>query len=177
MPKLVISIAFLFLVLFRVVINQPRSQGFFTFFTNRRLTFFNSLSRNFDWVLLVTWYNTILKNTSCIFKSPTTLKNIKMEDHELCLIIVIVMRNACNIVRKCVENRLCEIFNGYFEKIEHSVRTRNSNCLRKLHKVKLDVAKNCFYFMGAKFYNSLPISIRKEGKYSKFKLLWKNRCF
>ena len=89
----------------------------------------------------------------------------------------VVMRNACNIVRKCVENRLCEIFNGYFEKIEHSVRTRNSDCLLKLPKVKLDVAKNGFYFMGAKVYNSLPISIRKEGNYSKFKLLLKNHCF
>ena len=77
------------------------------------------------------------------------------------------MKHRKKMCRK-LENRLCEIFNGYFEKFEHSVRIRIIDCLLKLLEVKLDVAKNDFYVMGAKDYNNLPISIRKEGNYSKF---------
>ena len=45
---------------------------------------------------------------------------------------------------------------------EHDVRTRNRNILLHIPKVKLEFAKNGFFFMGARLYNSLPKDIRES---------------
>ena len=65
-------------------------------------------------------------------------------------------KQAVLLVRKCLEKELCSNFDNYFSLNKHRQNTRNNNILVKLPKVKLEFAKNSFYFMGAKLYNSLP---------------------
>jgi len=71
-------------------------------------------------------------------------------------------KQAVLLVRRCLEQNLCSNFNYYFSLGQHRQNTRNNNILVKLPKVKLEFAKNGFYFMGAKLYNSLPSEIRKN---------------
>ena len=63
---------------------------------------------------------------------------------------------------------MCINFNNYFENNVTGINTRNANCLLKLPKVKLDFAKQSFFYSGAKIYNDLPIDIRKEVDFNKF---------
>ena len=42
------------------------------------------------------------------------------------------------------------------------MRTRNRNILLQIPKVKLEFAKNGFFFTGARLYNSLPKDIRES---------------
>ena len=52
------------------------------------------------------------------------------------------------------------------------METRNNNYLLRLPQVKLETAKQGFYYGGAKLYNSLPlIKLRMEPHLSKFKIL------
>ena len=53
-----------------------------------------------------------------------------------------------------------ESFDNYFHMISHSKGTRNNNISIKLPKIKLEVAKQGFYFGGAKLFNGLPLTMR-----------------
>ncbi len=66
------------------------------------------------------------------------------------------------LVRKCLNKKLCTNFHDYFVINEHNARTRNRNILLRIPKVKLEFAKNGFFFMGARLYNSLPRAIRES---------------
>ena len=83
----------------------------------------------------------------------------------------LMKKNCCLIVRKCLENLCCDAFNIYFDINSHSKNTRNNNHMVKLPRVKLEVAKASFYFMGAKLYNELPPDIRKAENFTIFKKL------
>ena len=82
-------------------------------------------------------------------------------------------RDACILVRKILDNDVCENYNEYFKINTHNKRTRNQNNLIKLPRIKLEIARKSFYYLGAKLYNDLPISIRKEEDFRKFKALIK----
>ena len=69
---------------------------------------------------------------------------------------------------------MCTNFDNYFEINTHRVNTRNNKYLLKLPKVKLEFAKQSFYYSGAKIYNDLPIEIRREGDYDVFRKLLKD---
>ena len=56
---------------------------------------------------------------------------------------------------------------------EHKYKTRNNSKSIKLPPVKLELAKQGFYFSGGVLYNSLPIEIRDADGYGKFKELIK----
>ena len=73
--------------------------------------------------------------------------------------------------RKCLDGSLCSNFRNYFEVNGHHIRTRNNGLSLRLPKVKLSVAKQSFYFYGAKLYNSLPLSLRSTVDFKKFKEL------
>lgn len=66
---------------------------------------------------------------------------------------------------------MCKAFNEYFKINIHGKMTRNNNVLVKLPKVKLEFARNSFFYFGAHLYNSLPLEIRKEASF----LLFKNK--
>ena len=57
--------------------------------------------------------------------------------------------------------------------IEHKYETRNNSKSIKLPHVKLELAKQGFYFSGGVLYNSLPIEIRDIDGYEKFQELAK----
>ena len=63
------------------------------------------------------------------------------------------------------------MLNEYFTLSTHAKSTRNNNYLVKLPKVKLEFARNSFFYFGAFLYNSVPIEIRKENSF----LLFKNK--
>ena len=71
-------------------------------------------------------------------------------------------KHAILLVKKCLDKKLCTNFHEYFMVNEHNINTRNNNILLKMPKVKLEFAKNGFYFMGAKLFNSLPKTIREK---------------
>ncbi len=43
--------------------------------------------------------------------------------------------------------------------LSHEKSTRNNNALIEILRVKLEVAKQSFYFAGAKIFNSLPMKV------------------
>ena len=59
-------------------------------------------------------------------------------------------------VEKCLSVGVCSSFRNYFQKLEHKVSTRNNKKVLKIPKVKLEVARSGFFFMGARIFNSLP---------------------
>ena len=71
-------------------------------------------------------------------------------------------KRAILLVRKCLNGNVCTNFQGYFMINEHNVRTRNRNILLHIPKVKLEFAKNGFFSMGARLYNSPPKDIRES---------------
>ena len=76
------------------------------------------------------------------------------------------------LVRKCLQQQTnIVIFNNYFEILSHTMETRNNNYLLRLPQVKLEIAKQGFYYGGAKLYNSLPLKLRMEPHFNKFKTL------
>ena len=62
-----------------------------------------------------------------------------------------------------------DIFDSYFEMIDHSINTRNNKHCIKLPPVKLEVARHDLYFTGVTLYNRLPIDIRKTDSVNIFK--------
>ena len=75
-------------------------------------------------------------------------------------VINVINREACSLVRKCLEKNVCSNYLNYFTINKHSQNTRNSGILLKLPRVKLEIGKSSFMFAGAKLYNDLPIEIR-----------------
>ena len=69
---------------------------------------------------------------------------------------------ACNVVKRCFDGKLCEQFKNYFEINEHRRNTRNSNKFLKLPKIKLEFGRRSFRFQGAKIFNNLPLEKRSN---------------
>ena len=65
------------------------------------------------------------------------------------------------MVRKSIEGIICEKFTDYFEINVHHKSTRNRNLLLKVPKIRLELAKQGFYFQGVKLLNSSQIWIRQ----------------
>lgn len=57
---------------------------------------------------------------------------------------------------------MCENFNEYFKLNARAKSTHNNNCLVKLPPIKLEFARNSFYYFGDYLYNALSLEIRKE---------------
>jgi len=56
----------------------------------------------------------------------------------------------------------------YFEEF-NSKNTRNKNVTLKLPKIKIEFSKKAFIFQGAIIYNRLPIELRQEKHFDKFR--------
>ena len=79
-------------------------------------------------------------------------------------------RECVNMVKKCLNKKFAsDIFDNYFEMIDHSMNTRNNKHCIRLPPVKLEVARRGFYFRGVTLYNSLPTDIRKTASVNIFK--------
>ena len=79
-----------------------------------------------------------------------------------------VCTHACKIVKKVITGDICSNLKGYFEVNNHSKQTRNANFLLKVPRIKLETVRSTFYYMGVKFYNDLPLNLRKVESYKEF---------
>ncbi len=60
-----------------------------------------------------------------------------------------IQRQNCLLVKKCLEKQTNSlIFDNYFKMLGHEKSTRNNNALIEIPRVKLEVAKQSFYFAG-----------------------------
>ena len=84
-------------------------------------------------------------------------------------------RERVLLVKSCLCKESNEEFNNYLKLTEDKDETRNNSKSIKPH-VKLELAKQGFYFSGGVLYTSLPIEIRDTDGYGKFKELV-NACF
>ena len=66
------------------------------------------------------------------------------------------------LVQKCLDGNACNTSNKCFEFNHHNKCTRNNDALLKVPRVKLKMAKTTFFFVGVKYYNFLPLEIRKS---------------
>ena len=57
---------------------------------------------------------------------------------------------------------MCDNFLNYFQINNHTKITRNKDLFVTIPKVKLEIARSGFFFMGAKLYNLLPKEIRQS---------------
>ena len=81
-------------------------------------------------------------------------------------------KRVVDFVHRCLtKHELCENFENYFTLRSSKINTRNNNVMANLPPVRLEVARKSFYFHGAKIYNNLPIELRREKDYSKFRSL------
>ena len=72
-------------------------------------------------------------------------------------------------MRKCLNNDTFVHFKSYFELLKHRIGTRNKNISLKLPKVRTDYGKRTVKFLGAKFYNNLPLEMKRIENYEIFK--------
>ncbi|XP_057299216.1 uncharacterized protein LOC130629859 [Hydractinia symbiolongicarpus] len=76
---------------------------------------------------------------------------------------------ACNFIRRCLDNDVCENFKNYFTKTNHTRNTRNNRNSLKLPNLRLEYARGSFCYTGAHIHNTLPLDIRKCESYNIFK--------
>ena len=74
----------------------------------------------------------------------------------------LIEKHAILIVGTCLSGSACPSFRGYFRKIEHAKSTRNSGKLLELPKVRLEITRSAFFFMGANLFNALPMTVRQS---------------
>ena len=68
-----------------------------------------------------------------------------------------VKKEALDIVKRLLENKICDNFKNYFEIHEHGMATRNNGHLVTLPKFKLELGKQSFKNSGAKLFNDPPL--------------------
>ena len=71
---------------------------------------------------------------------------------------------------KMLQNQLNSVvFNNQFDVMNHERNTRNNNFILRFPTVKLDCMEQGFYFGDAKLFNSLPLELRLEHDFVKFR--------
>jgi hypothetical protein len=117
-------------------------------------------------------------STASLHFTATQLKQLEslearasmiIQDQSLPKIVNLIRKQACVVVKKILENECCSNLEGYFELIDHSIKTRNNGFLLRIPKTRLEFGKKAFKFEGANLFNSLPLKIRKENDARKFK--------
>ena len=106
---------------------------------------------------------------SFVSRASNIVKNRSSKDVRLTPLDNIAKRQLCLFVRKCLDGTLPENFHDYFELVQHRIRTRNNGIPLQLPKVRTEYGKRAVRFLGAMFYNDLPIYVRKETNFTKFK--------
>lgn len=86
-----------------------------------------------------------------------------------------IEKHAVLLVYKCLNGQVCDQFKDYFKIHEHRMNTRNNRSSLNIPQVKLEIARNGFFYMGTKLYNSLPKEVRRidNGFKQKVKLHFK----
>ena len=73
-----------------------------------------------------------------------------------------IKKRICKLVFDSLNGsgRICDIFMNYFEKMDHSYKTRNNKFSLKLPKVNTNIGRNSFFFKAAIIFNEIPLDIR-----------------
>ena len=104
--------------------------------------------------------NSLINRENAGLAVPSTMNRIKPE--------------SCVIVKKVLENDICENFIDYFKLSNHSYNTRNKGLIIVLPRINLEIARSSFFFTGAKIFNDLPAMIREADMESFKKLIIKH---
>ena len=92
-------------------------------------------------------------------------KKVNSIEHEM-------KKQALLMVWKCLNDiDICNDFKNYFERLNHNNITKNAENTLRLPKCRLEYLKRSFYFLGAKYFNDLPLEIRNETSFSRFNIL------
>ena len=76
---------------------------------------------------------------------------------------------ACLFVFDCLHGNVCHPCKNYFNLLTHDFNTRNRGTTIALPKVKLDFARQSFYFLGASIFNSLPLKFKQTSSRTLFR--------
>ena len=109
------------------------------------------------------------KLDSFVERASKIIKNNSNKNVCLTPLENLAKRQLCVLVRNCLDESLPENFQGYFDLLQHSLNTRNNNASLKLPKVRTEYGKRSVKFIGSKIYNDLPICIRKETNFIRFR--------
>ena len=101
-------------------------------FTNTQLDSFSSIDGLSFFIIFFYRAKAMLPNES----QPTSIHNY--------------LKNECvNLVQKCLNKQFAsDIFDNYFEMIDHSMNARNNKLSMRLPPAKVDVARHGLYFTG-----------------------------
>ena len=87
-------------------------------------------------------------------------------------------RDICLLVKKCLLKGLDSgTFDNYFFLQKHNKNTRNNDYSIRLPRVKLELARQSFYFHGGRLYNELPIATQKLDAISEFKVVLRGHWY
>jgi hypothetical protein len=87
------------------------------------------------------------------------------------LIVNEIKKHSVILVKKCLNNEVCESFLTFFTIRNHEINTRNNGFLLQVPRVRLQLAKFGFRSMGVKIYNKLPIEHRQTESSTTFRKL------
>jgi hypothetical protein len=66
----------------------------------------------------------------------------------------LVQSQICFMVEKCLQKNFeHDTLDNYFQMVSHEKETKNNSISIKLPRIKLELAKQSFYFGGAKLFN------------------------
>jgi len=89
----------------------------------------------------------------------------------------IFKRNACVMVRKCLDGNASDAFKNYFIIKNHVRMTRNTGVLIEMPVIRLEFFRKSFKYSGAMFFNNLPAEIREENNFNTFLTKINNHFF
>ena len=95
----------------------------------------------------------------------------KNDDLSLRSITNVIDKRACTVVRQCLDGNTCEDMTKHFNILNKNSTTRNGKFMLLLPKINLEYARSSFVFMGSSIYNALPLEIRKEEQFEKYRKL------
>ena len=74
----------------------------------------------------------------------------------------VVEKHICSLVKQCLKKEIQhDVFDNYFDVLDHTEGTRNNKRSLKLPSIKLETSRPSFYFGAAKIFNELDISERE----------------
>ena len=116
----------------------------------------------------------LLKVVRPSIRFKTDLCSLPTISQQLFIFPILVNRERVLLVKSCLCKESNEEFNNYFRLFENKYnKTRYNSKSMKLPPVKLELAKQGFYFSIGVLYNSLPIEIKDTDGYGNFKELVK----
>ena len=124
---------------------------------------------SFDCIVDLNISRSKIKNLSSIQRRTSLVVNINGDKFKPDHLYDVSHRQACLLVKKCLDGLTCQNLQNYFKFNTHDIRTRNQGKLLILSDVQLETTQSAFFFMGARVLNCLPLEIRRLDEFSAFR--------